>query len=91
MHHAAADFALRRGMALMSMGLYDFRFADYAWISPWAQHTTFGLRLFAEGIDPAAVGHQQLYQILRMAPGRKNWDHQVTAEDVREACVARSV
>ena len=51
----------------------------------------FGVRLFAEGIDPAAVYHRRLYQILRMAPERKHWDQQVTAEDVREACITHSV
>ena len=91
MYHAAADFSIRRGMALESMGLYDFRYIDCSWISPWAQRSNFGLRLYAEGIDPAAVHHQHIYQILRMAAEKKNWDHQVTAEDVRQACIDRNV
>ena len=91
MYHAAADFSLRRGMALENMGLVDFRYVDYSWISPWAQHTNFGLRLHSEGIDPATVYRQHIYQILRMAPEKKNWDHQVTAEDVRQARIDRNV
>ena len=71
MYHAAADFSLRRGMALENMGLVDFRYVDYSWISPRAQRSNFGLRLHAEGIDPAAVDHQHIYQILRTAPERK--------------------
>ena len=70
MYHAAVDFSLRRGMALENMGLYGFRYVDYSWISPWAQRSSFGLRLYAEGIDPAAVYHQHTYQILRVAPER---------------------
>ena len=91
MYHAAADFALRRGMAILNMGLGEFRFADYSWLSPWAQHSMFGIRLFAEGIDPAAVHHHHLYQILRMAPERASWDQPATADDVMEACITRSV
>ena len=49
-------------MALENMGLGDFRYVDYSWVSPWSQHSTFGIRLYAEGIDPAAVCHQHSYE-----------------------------
>ena len=91
MYHAAADFSLRRGMALENMGLVDFRYVDYSWVSPWSRHSTFALRLHSEGVDPAAVYHQHINQILLMAPAKKKWDHPVTADNVRQARVDRSV
>ena len=48
-----------------------------------------GLR--AEGIDPIAVGHPHLHQILLMAPENGNWERPLSRAMVEEACVLRRV
>ena len=47
--------------------------------------------LHAEGIDPIAVGHPHLHQILLMAPEHAYWQEPITCEMVRAACMARRV